>query len=76
MSDIEKIRRRILHEQSLASTRLEGHRPSAEFLRDCEAVIEGDMTRDQARAASLKRALEKDRSAAALRQPSTGARDD
>ncbi|MGM9482787.1 antitoxin VbhA family protein [Roseateles sp. NT4] len=65
MSDIAKIRRRSAHEQALASTRIEGHQPSAEFLRDCEAVINGAMTRDQARAASLARALSKDREAAA-----------
>ncbi len=65
MTDIAKIRRRLAHEQALANTRIEGHRPSAEFLSDCEAVIDGTMTRDQARAASLERALSKDRSAAA-----------
>ncbi|MFX8242838.1 antitoxin VbhA family protein, partial [Acinetobacter baumannii] len=52
-----KAQRRQAHEQALASTRIEGHQPSPEFLADCEAVIEGTMTRDQARAASLARAL-------------------
>jgi hypothetical protein len=62
--DILKIQRRLAHEQALASTRISGHQPSPEFLRDCEAVIEGSMTRDQAAAASLERALAKDRAAA------------
>lgn len=72
----EKSRRQFAHEQALASTRIEGHVPSTEFLRDCEAVIEGVMTRDQARAESLKRALERDRASAALRQPPAGTRGD
>ncbi|TAK91249.1 MAG: hypothetical protein EPO06_05710 [Burkholderiaceae bacterium] len=50
--------RRIAHEQALANTRIEGHIPSAEFLVDCEAVIAGTMTREQARERSLRRALE------------------
>ncbi len=55
--------RRYAHEQALANTRIEGHVPTAEFLADCEAVISGSMTREQARAASLARALAKDRAA-------------
>jgi hypothetical protein len=51
------------HEQSLASTRLEGHVPTPEFLADCEAVIEGTLSRDEARARSLARALARDRAA-------------
>jgi hypothetical protein len=58
--------RNLAHEQALASTRIEGHRPSSQFLADCEAVVEGTMTRDQARAASLARALVKDKQAAAV----------
>jgi hypothetical protein len=58
-----KAQRRVAHEQALASTRIEGHIPTAEFLADCEAVIEGTMTREQARAASLARALAKDKAA-------------
>ena len=56
-----KAERRIAHEQALASTRIEGHKPSPEFLADSEAVIEGTMTREQARAASLARAVARDR---------------
>ncbi|MBX9794768.1 MAG: antitoxin VbhA family protein, partial [Burkholderiaceae bacterium] len=42
--------RRLAHNQALASTRIEGHVPSPEFLADCEAVIAGTMTLEQARA--------------------------
>lgn len=63
--------RRWAHEQALASTRLEGHIPSQEFLADCEAVIKGSMTNDQARAASLARALIRDQEQA--RQAATAA---
>ncbi|MDR7380448.1 DNA-binding XRE family transcriptional regulator [Rhodoferax ferrireducens] len=63
MTIITKAQRRLSHEQALASTRIEGHRPTPEFLVDCEAVVEGTMTRDQARAASLARALAKDKAA-------------
>ena len=55
--------RRFAHEQALANTRIEGHVPTPEFLADCEAVIAGTMTEDQARARSLARALAKDRAA-------------
>lgn len=58
-----KAARRLAHEQALASTRIEGHRPSAEFLADCEAVIEGSMSHEQARAASLARAQVRDNDA-------------
>lgn len=64
MTVTTKAQRRLAHEQALASTRIEGHQPSPEFLADCEAVIEGTMTRDQARAASLARALVKDKAVA------------
>jgi hypothetical protein len=53
----EKALRQLAHEQALASTRIEGHVPTAAFLSDCAAVVEGTMTRDQARAASLARAM-------------------
>jgi hypothetical protein len=44
MPNTSKAARRLAHEQALASTRIEGHQPSPEFLADCEAVIEGTMT--------------------------------
>lgn len=54
-----KAERRFAHEQALASNRLAGHVPTPEFLADCEAVVNGTMTRDEARAASLARAQAK-----------------
>lgn len=48
--------RRSAFEQSLASTAIEGHVPTAEFLADCEAVIRGDMTPEEKRARSIARA--------------------
>lgn len=60
MTNTSKAARRWAHEQALASTRIEGHQPSPEFLADCEAVIAGTMTNEEARAASLARALAKD----------------
>ena len=42
--------------QGLANTRIEGHKPTTEFLTDCNAVVEGSLTIDQAIKASLVRA--------------------
>jgi hypothetical protein len=64
--------RRLAHDQALASTRIEGHQPSVEFLADCEAVIDGRMSRDQARAASLARALAKDSAVAEVPSSEVG----
>lgn len=55
--------RREAYRQAIASTRLEGHEPTPEFLADREAVIQGTMTPDQARARSLARAMEQERRA-------------
>lgn len=60
MTQTSKAERRWAHEQALASTRIEGHQPSPEFMADCEAVVEGTMTNEAARAASLARALARD----------------
>lgn len=60
MTKTTKAERHLAHEQALASTRIAGHQPSPEFLADCEAVIEGAMTNEEARAASLARARLKD----------------
>ena len=43
--------------QAIASSVIEGHVPSPEFLADCEAVVSGRMTHEQLRARSLARAL-------------------
>lgn len=63
MAAFSEAERRAAHEQALASTRIEGHVPTAEFLADSEAVITGAMTEAEARARSLARALAKDRAA-------------
>ena len=60
----EAAQRLVAMEQALANTRIEGHQPTAEFLADAAALIAGAMTPDQVRAASLARALAKDREAA------------
>lgn len=66
---MSKAQRRWANEQALASTRIAGHKPSSEFLADCDAVVEGAMTRAQARAASLMRAQARDKLTAALPAP-------
>ena len=63
--------RRHANEQALASTRIDGHVPTPEFLADCEAVIAGTMTEEQARAVSLARALARERAAASSTSNST-----
>jgi hypothetical protein len=63
MTQSTEAERRVNYEQALATTRIEGHEPTPEFLTDVEAVVAGAMTPDQARAASLARALAKDREA-------------
>ena len=65
MSHVSEARRRYEMEDAIASTRIEGHVPSPEFLADVECVLRGDMTREQARAASMKRALAMDAEATA-----------
>lgn len=52
--------RRVDLEQALANTRIEGHVPTTEFAADVEAVAAGAMTPEQAREASLARALAAD----------------
>lgn len=52
--------RRAAFDQALASTRIEGHEPTPEFLADCEKVIAGEMTDEEMAAQSLRRALELD----------------
>ena len=43
--------------QAIASSIIEGHVPTAEFLADCEAIVEGRMTHEEAGARNLARAL-------------------
>lgn len=49
--------RRVAADQALASTRLEGHVPTPEFVADCQAVVAGTLTTEQARARSLARVI-------------------
>ncbi|MEI7872662.1 MAG: antitoxin VbhA family protein [Alphaproteobacteria bacterium] len=55
--------RRASLDQALASTRLEGHVPTPEFLADCEDYIAGRVTREEAMARSTARALAAERAA-------------
>ncbi|MGV8991607.1 MAG: antitoxin VbhA family protein [Thiobacillus sp.] len=50
--------KQLVFEQALASGALEGHTPTPAFLADVEAVTNGTMTLEQARAQSHKRALD------------------
>ncbi|WP_354352595.1 antitoxin VbhA family protein [Variovorax boronicumulans] len=52
-----KAERRSAIAQALANTRIEGHRPTAEFLSDCESVVDGRMTYSEAIQASSSRAM-------------------
>jgi hypothetical protein len=51
-----KAERRYAMDQAIANTRIEGHRPTPEFLVDVEMVVDGRMTYEQAVAASAARA--------------------
>ena len=55
--------RRAYLDQALASTRLEGHVPTPEFLADREEYIAGRITREEAMARSTARALAAERAA-------------
>ena len=62
--EVAKAERRWATKQALASSRIEGHIPSPEFLADCDALDEGTMTTDEVGARSLERALAADKAAA------------
>jgi hypothetical protein len=49
--------RRWANRQALANASIEGYVPSAEFLAECEAVVLGTMTEEEARARIRARAL-------------------
>lgn len=53
---VTKAKRRHAMEQARASTRIEGHVPTPEFLSDCEKLVAGALTRDELRTRSLARA--------------------
>ena len=48
-------------EQALASTRIEGHQPSPEFLADMEALITGALSAEEVRQRVIERAQSADR---------------
>lgn len=51
------------HDQALASARIEGFEPSAEFLADSEALKSGEITEDQMRERILARTRLADKTA-------------
>ena len=53
--------RRMRLEQALASTRIEGHQPSPEFLADMEALITGELCDEEVRRRIIQRAQGADR---------------
>ena len=55
--------RRMRLEQALASTRIEGHTPSPEFLADMEAMVTGQLSAEEVRRRIVERAQEADRRA-------------
>jgi hypothetical protein len=52
-----KAERRFFNEQAAATTRIEGHVPTLEFMADCAAYVDGTMTTEEMRAASVARTL-------------------
>ena len=57
--------RRMRLEQALASTRIEGHQPSAEFLADMQAMVDGQLSAEEVRRRIIERARAADRRATA-----------
>jgi Antitoxin VbhA len=55
-SDQDQQELRQAFDEAIASVRLEGYKPTPAFERDCEAVIAGTLTFEQARANALERA--------------------
>jgi hypothetical protein len=52
----DPLSRQLAMEQALANTRISGHAPTPEFIADCDEVVQGRMTYEQAIAASVERA--------------------
>ncbi|MCH7344478.1 antitoxin VbhA family protein [Pelomonas sp. CA6] len=65
--------RRMRLEQALASTRIEGHLPSAEFLADMQAMVTGQLGAKEVRRRIIERAQEADRLATASHAGGLGA---
>lgn len=55
--------RRMRLEQALANTRIEGHQPSAEFLADMQAMVDGQLSAEEVRRRIIERAQSADRTA-------------
>ena len=53
--------RRMRLEQALASTRIEGHQPSGEFLADMQAMVDGQLSDEEVRRRIIERARAADR---------------
>jgi hypothetical protein len=64
-TEVQIAERRWANRQALANASIEGFVPCPEFLGDCEAVIQGEMTEEESRARSLARALAVNAAAAA-----------
>lgn len=62
--EVQIAERRWANGQALANASIEGFVPSPEFLAECEAVVSGAMTNEEAREHSLARALAADKAAA------------
>lgn len=58
LTDAELIaKRKWAIDQANASSSIEGHVPTAEYLSDCDSAAAGDLTLEEARARSLARAI-------------------
>lgn len=66
-ADVGKAKRHWINEQALASSCIEGHLPSQEYLADCQALVDGTMTNEEAGARSLARARAADKIASERR---------
>ena len=53
--------RRMRLAQALASTRIEGHQPSGEFLADMQAMVDGQLSDEEVRRRIIERARAADR---------------
>ncbi|WP_354339546.1 antitoxin VbhA family protein [Variovorax paradoxus] len=58
--------------QSLANTRIAGHKPTPEFLADCEKVVEGRMSYAEAIQACAARAIVSTETSHPAAQPPLG----
>ena len=67
VTDAEFIaRRKWAIDQANASSSIEGHVPTTEYLSDCDSVAAGNLTLEEARARSLSRAIKSQAAADSL----------